>query len=94
MAAWSTPFDDPVPLPGGGQALTLRDAAVYAAGLPQAEQDLEAWQLAAGILLAAAEGRDFVMHARIAVLRAINRDKPPPAPRAGPNPARKFRIIS
>jgi hypothetical protein len=28
------------------------------------------------ILIAAAEGRDFVMHARIAVLEALNHGKP------------------
>lgn len=93
MTGWSTPFDDPIPLPGGGELVTLMDAGEYVAGLPKAVQDLEAWQTAAGILLAAAEGRDFVMHARIAVLRAINRDLPRPAPRAGPRPAKKYRII-
>jgi hypothetical protein len=31
MAAkgWSTPFDDPIPLPRGRQLLTLKDAADY-----------------------------------------------------------------
>lgn len=26
---WHRPFDDPIPLPGGGKLLTLRDAANY-----------------------------------------------------------------
>jgi hypothetical protein len=42
--------------------------------LPKAEQNLEEWQTATGGLIGAAEGRDFLMHARIGVLRALNRD--------------------
>ncbi len=42
--------------------------------LPKAEQDLEEWQTATGCLIGAAEARDFVMHARIGVLRALNRN--------------------
>jgi hypothetical protein len=32
--------------------------------LPRAEQGLEEWQTAIGCLIGAAEGRDFMMHAR------------------------------
>ena len=39
---------------------------------PKADQDLEEWQTAIGCLIGAAEGRDFMMHARIGVLRALN----------------------
>jgi hypothetical protein len=35
---WSTPFEDPVPLPGGKQLTTLKDAARYIQRLPKAEQ--------------------------------------------------------
>jgi hypothetical protein len=35
---------------------------------------LEEWQTAIGCLIGAAEGRDFVMHSRIGVLRALNRN--------------------
>ena len=42
--------------------------------LPKAEQNLEQWQTAIGCLIGAAEGRDFVMHSRIGVLRALNRN--------------------
>jgi hypothetical protein len=42
--------------------------------LPKAEQDLEEWQSATGCMIGAAEGRDFVMHARIGLLRALNRN--------------------
>jgi hypothetical protein len=42
--------------------------------LPKVEQDLEEWQTATGCLIGAAEGRDFQMHSRIGVLRALNRN--------------------
>jgi hypothetical protein len=69
---WKRPFDDPIPLPGGRQLVTLEDAAAYNMKLPKADQDLEEWQTAVGCLIGAAEGRDFVMHSRIGVLRALN----------------------
>ena len=76
MAAegWSTPFDDPIPLPRGRQLVLLQDAANYIMKLPKAEQDLAERQTAIHRLIGAAEGRDFVMHARIGVLRALNRN--------------------
>ena len=73
-AAWARPFDDAILLPGGRELLTLRDAADYIMKLPKADQDLEEWQTAIGCLIGAAEGREFMMHARIGVLRALNRD--------------------
>jgi hypothetical protein len=75
MAAkgWSTPFDDPIPLPGGRQLVTLQDAANYIMKLPKAEQNLPEWQTAIACLMGAAEGRDFLMHARVGMLRALNR---------------------
>jgi hypothetical protein len=42
--------------------------------LPKAEQKLEEWQTATAILIRAAGGRDFLMHARIGVLTALNRN--------------------
>jgi hypothetical protein len=42
--------------------------------LPKTEQDLDEWQMAVACLIGAAEGRDFMMHARIGTLRAFNRD--------------------
>jgi hypothetical protein len=71
---WQRPFDDPIPLPRGRQLVTLEDAAAYIMKLPKAEQDLEERQTAVACLIGAAEGRDFVMHARIGVLRALNRN--------------------
>ena len=53
--------------------LTLLDAGKYITKLPKADQQLAEWQTAIGVLLMAAEGRGPLMHARIGVLRALNR---------------------
>ena len=71
---WKRPFDDPIPLPRGRQLVTLKDAATYIQKLPKAEQDLEEWQAAVEAPIMAAEGRGPVMHSRIGVLRALNRN--------------------
>jgi hypothetical protein len=71
---WKRPFEDQIPLPRGRQLITIKDAADYIMKLPKAEQNLEEWQTAIGCLIGAAEGRDFLMHARIGVLRALNRN--------------------
>ena len=88
---WSTLFDDPIPLPRGRSLVTLKDAGAYITKLPKAEQQLEVWQTAAAILIGAAEGRDFVMHARIAVVRALNHARPTPQP--APRRPKAYRII-
>jgi hypothetical protein len=72
-AAWARPFDDPILL-DGRELLTLRDAADFIMKLPKAEQDLEEWQTATEALLMAAEDRGPLMHARIGMLRALNRN--------------------
>jgi len=54
--------------------LTLRDAAAYIMKLPKAEQHLEEWQAATEALMMAAEDRGPLMHARIGMLRALNRN--------------------
>jgi hypothetical protein len=41
--------------------------------LPKADQNLPEWQAAISCLMSAAEGRDFLMHARIGMLRALLR---------------------
>ena len=53
--------------------MTLRDAGDDITSLPKAEQDIEEWQTAIGCLIGAAEGHDYLMHARVGVMRAINR---------------------
>src|SRR6267143_5576724 len=73
MVDWSRPFEDPITLPDGRTLSTLREAGDYVTSLPKTEQDLEEWQRAIGRLIGAAEGRDFLMHARIGIMRALNR---------------------
>jgi hypothetical protein len=43
---WKRPFDNPVPLPGGGQLVTLEDAGSYITRLPQSEHTAPEWQAA------------------------------------------------
>ena len=73
LEPWSTPFDDPIDLPGGQKLITLWDAATYITKLPKAEQQAEEWRTAARCLIDAAEHRDFLVQAHIDVLRALNR---------------------
>jgi hypothetical protein len=75
MAAkgWSKLFEDPVPLPNGRQLVTLKDAADYITRLPKAEHESPQWQAAIEALIMAAEGRGPLMHARVGMLRALNR---------------------
>jgi hypothetical protein len=40
--------------------------------LPKKVHDAPHWQLATAQLIDAAEGRNFIMHGRIAVLKALN----------------------
>jgi hypothetical protein len=68
------PFDDPIPLPRGRQVVTLQDAGTYITKLPKAEQNLPEWQTAISCLIGAAEGRDFMIHARIGRPRALKRN--------------------
>jgi hypothetical protein len=73
---WSTPFDEPIPLRGGRQLVTLQHAADYIMKLPKAAQQHERWQLAVENLINAAEiGGGWLMFARIAMLRALNADR-------------------
>nr|WP_028346068.1 hypothetical protein [Bradyrhizobium murdochi] len=70
---WSTPFDDPIPLPRGRQLLSLEDAASYIMKLPQAEHSAPEWQAAMKALILVAENGGPTMLARIGVMRALNR---------------------
>jgi hypothetical protein len=74
--SWSTQFDAAIETPGGRKLVTLEDAARYIQRLAPVTRGRPEWQLAGTILIDAAEGRDFVMHARIAMLRALNAATP------------------
>jgi hypothetical protein len=54
---WKRRFDDPIPLLDSRQLVTLMDDGTYIMALPQAEQTARGWQVAAGVLIMAAEGR-------------------------------------
>jgi hypothetical protein len=71
---WSDRFEDPISLADGRELVSLSDARAYILKLKKADQDSEAWQTAIEALLMAAEGTGPMMHARIGVLRALNRN--------------------
>ena len=73
---WSTPFDQPILLRGGGKLTTLQHAADYIMKLPEDVQQQGCWQTAVENLINAAEtGGGWLMFARIAVMRALNGEK-------------------
>ena len=74
IADWSCPFEDPITLPDGRTLSTLRDAASYLLALPGKTRQSDEWQAAIEALLMAAENRGPLMHARIGMLRALNRN--------------------
>ena len=71
---WSRRFDDPITLADGRTLRTLRDAASYIMALPGKTRQSDEWQAAIEALLMAAEDRGPLMHARIGMLRALNRN--------------------
>ncbi len=73
---WSTPFDEPIVLRGGGRLVTLQHAADYIMKLPEAEQRDARWQTAVEHLIHAAEtGGGWLMFARIGMMRALHPDE-------------------
>jgi hypothetical protein len=73
MVDWSRRFEDPIELPDGRKMLTLTEAAAHIMKLPKGEQHLDEWQAATEALIMAAEDCGPLMHARIGMLRALNR---------------------
>ena len=72
---WSTRFDEPILIPGGGKLMTLQHAADYIMKLPNEMQQEACWQTAVENLLNAAElGGGWLMFARIGVMRALNQN--------------------
>jgi hypothetical protein len=70
---WKRLFEDPVTLPNGRKLVTLLDAGNYIAGLPRKEHESDPWQAAIEALIMAAEDRGPLLHARVGMLRALNR---------------------
>ena len=69
--SWDCPFAQPVPLPKGPPAQTLRDAADYIRKLPQPERDCPEWRLAFQMLIDAAEDRGPMLFAHMGIVRAL-----------------------
>ena len=72
--SWERPFDQPIPLPSGPPARTLRDAANYIKNLPLSEHDTPEWRLAIQMLIDAAEDRGPMLFAKMGMTRALNRN--------------------
>jgi hypothetical protein len=88
--SWSKRFDDPIALPNGRKLITLRDAGKYITALPARQQQAQAWQTAAQMLLQAAEGRGPMMFAHVAMLKALDVD-PTQTPRK--KRAKKYKVV-
>ena len=72
--SWERPFDQPVPLPSGPPARTLRDAANYIKKLSETERDTPEWRMAIQMLIDAAEDRGPMLFAKMGISRAVNRN--------------------
>ena len=72
--SWDRPFDQPVPLPKGAPARTLRDAANYIRRLPKSKRDRLEWRLAFHLLIEAAEDCGPLTFARLGMLNAMDRE--------------------
>jgi hypothetical protein len=75
---WDDEFDWPIPLPAGGELVTLRDAGAYIDKLPKRVHDRPEWQLAVKELMRAATETRRWPFARIAIIHAIYGVDPPP----------------
>ena len=88
---WSRTFVDPIPLPGGSELRTLRDAGHFIAKLPKREHDAPRWQAAMQALLLVVEHGGDTMLPRIGMMRALYPGERVPTPRK--KKAKKYRII-
>lgn len=89
--AWSRRFIPAIPLPDGGELITLQDAGRYIQKLPPAEHDLPHWRNAVEALLLVTEHNGDPMFARIAMMQALLHGQPA-APRR--KRAKKFNLIT
>jgi hypothetical protein len=79
--SWASKFDRAITLPDGRLLKTLSDARDHILSLSKAEQKLPEWQLAAEMILMAAEQQVPVMFGNIAVGRAVYGAPKPPEPK-------------
>ena len=73
---WKRAFDEPIPLPDGGELRTLLDAGRYLAALPHSMHEREEWQAVMEVLLLAVEGHEPVRLAQVALTLALQESKP------------------
>jgi hypothetical protein len=89
--SWHRVFDDPIPLPDGGELHSLCDAGNYIAKLSTRQHDAPAWQAAIQALMLVAEHGGDTMLPRIGIMRALYPGETAPTPRK--KRARKYRIV-
>ena len=73
---WSRKFDEPIPLPDGGELRTLLDAGRYVVAIPPSMHEREEWQMVMDVLLSAVEGREPVSLLRISFTLALQESSP------------------
>ena len=71
---WNRNFEEPIPLPHGDHLATLADAGAYITKLPKADHQASEWQAAMEALILIATSGGPTLLARIAVIRALNRN--------------------
>ena len=72
---WTREFDEPIPLPDGGELRTLINAGRYVAALPHSMHEREEWQMVMEVLLSAVEGPEPVRLVHIALTLALQESK-------------------
>ena len=77
---WSRQFDEPIPLPDGGELRTPLDAGRYVDKLPRSMHEREEWQTVMEVLLSAVEGREPVRLVQVALTLASQESGPTRGP--------------
>jgi hypothetical protein len=70
---WSTELESRLRYPKANQFSPFNKPADYILKLPKAEQHQPEWQAATEALILAAGGRGPLLHARVGMLRGLNR---------------------
>ena len=73
LMSWDRPFAQPVPLPSGRPARTLREAGEFIRKLPRSERDRPEWRAAIHLLIEAADDRAPTLFAHIGIAEAAER---------------------
>jgi hypothetical protein len=91
VKGWHRTFDDPIPLPAGGELRTLRDAGRYITALSPEQVDAPEWRAAIAALLLVAMQGGPTMLARIGIMKALYPGEAIPRPRK--KSAKKYRLV-